>query len=98
MDSVCVCSSCFCGSGPVAALAGVPVDEARLAAVQVGVSPEALEVGGRISCVLIQAIRATTTEVGYGVPGGGGGWGSGGLRWEACVCRQKNKYINTYNK
>lgn len=84
MDSVCVCSWCFCSSGPVAALAGVPVDEARLAVVNVGVSLEALEVGGFISWILIQAIKAALTKGGYGVLGGGRCWGGGGLRGEAC--------------
>lgn len=78
MDLVFVCSP-VCGSGPVAALAGVPEDEAGLAAVQVGISEEALEVGGLIGYVLIQAVGAATAELFNGVPGGGGGWGGGGL-------------------
>lgn len=84
------------GSGPVAALAGVPVDEARLAAVQVGVSLEALEVGGLISYVLIQAIGAATAEVCHRVPGGGGGRGGGGLWGEAC--RIKHGERNALNR
>lgn len=50
---------------------------------QVGVSLEALEVGGLISDILIQAIGAATAEVGDGVPGGSGAWGGGGLWREA---------------
>lgn len=78
------CGSCFCGSGPVAALAGVPVDETGLTVVQVCVSLEALEVGGLISRVLIKAIGEAPAEVSHGVPGSGGGWSCGGLWGEAC--------------
>lgn len=79
---------CLCGSWPVAALAGVPVDETRLAAVQVGVSPEALEIGGLVSYVLVQSVRAALTEVSNGVPGGCWTWGGGGLWAKACVIRE----------
>lgn len=74
-------------SWPVAALAGVHVDEAGLAAVQVGVSLEALEVSGLISRILIQAVWATTAEVCRGVSGGGGAGGGGRLWWETCRIR-----------
>lgn len=83
----------FMDSWPVAALAWVPVDEARLAALQVGDSLEALEVCALVSCVLIQAIRAATAEVCQGVSGGGGSWGGGGLWGEAC--RIKHGKIET---
>lgn len=91
IDSVCVCSAF--GSWPVAALAGVPVDEARLAAVQIGVSLEALEVSGLISYVFIQAIGAPAAEVCNGVPGGGGGWCCGGLWGEACTIRHRQRNV-----
>lgn len=86
---VCARSS-VCGLGPVAALAGVPIDEARLAALQVCVSLDAVEVCGLVSQVLIQAIGAATAEVCNGVQGGGGGFGGGGLWGEACIftCRE----------
>ncbi len=73
-----------CGSGPVAALAGVRVDEARLAVVQEGVSQEALVVSVHISWVRIQAIRAAIAEVDSGILGGRGSWGGAGLWGEAC--------------
>ena len=101
-------SSCFHGSGPIAALARIPVDEAGLAMVQVGVSLEALKVGGLISYVFIQAVRAAMAEVSHGVPGSGGGMGCGGLWGEPCrvymgrKCYEQNKenlnqYLTTHS-
>lgn len=69
----------FCSSGPVATLAGVIEDEARLAVLKVSVSLEALEVGGLISRVLVQPIRTAKAKVCSGISGGGGTWCSGGL-------------------
>lgn len=50
-------------SWPVAALAGVVIDQAGLAVMQVGVSVQALEKRGLISYILIQAIGATAAKV-----------------------------------
>lgn len=80
-------------SGPVAALAGVHVDEAGLTAVQEGVSLEALEVGCLICHILIQAIGAAHAEVCQRVPGGGGARGCGGLWGES----YKISHIHEYN-
>lgn len=74
-------------SWPVAALAGVHVDQAGLAVLQVGDSAKALEKRVPISYVLIQAIGATTAKVCNGVPGGGGCTGGGGFGWETCTVR-----------
>lgn len=74
-------------SWPVAALAGVHVDQAGLAALQVGVSVEALEKRVPISYILIQAIGATAAKVCHGVPGGGGCRGGGGLWSKTCTVR-----------
>lgn len=70
-------SSCFCDLGPVTALAGVPVDESRLAVVKVGVSLEALEIGVFFSWVLIQPIRTAMAEVTRRVSSCGRGWSLG---------------------
>lgn len=76
-------------SRPVAALAAVHVDQARLAVLHVGDSFEALEKRGLISRVLVQAVGATATEVSQGVPGGGGCGRHGGLWRETCRNEQK---------
>lgn len=78
----------MCDSRPVAALAGVPVDEAGLAAVQVGVPLEALEVGGLICHVLIQTIRPAAAEGSNRILGCGGTRGGGGFRGEALQVNQ----------
>lgn len=60
---------------PVAAFAGINIDQAWLAPVQVGVPTEALEVGGGISRVWVQTIRFSSAK------GGNRVWGSG---WGTC--------------
>lgn len=79
-----VLCSRLCDSRPVAALAAVPVDEAGLAALDVGDPIEAMEKCGLIGRILIQAIGATTAKVSQGVPGGGGCRRDGGLWRESC--------------
>lgn len=66
---------------------------------QVSDSLEALEVGGLVSYVLIQAIRAAMAEVGNWVPGSGGGGGGGRLWREAyrVRCRERN-VMNRINR
>lgn len=78
-------------SGPVTALAGINIDQAGLAFVQVGVATETLEVGGVVEDVDIQAVWASGAEAEDGVRGGGGcpsGGGLGGEAWE----RERRRY------
>lgn len=63
---------------PVAAFAGINIDQAWLAPVQVGISTETLEVGGGISRVWVQTIRFSRAKVGNRV--WGSGWGTSGGR------------------
>lgn len=70
-------------SGPVTALAGINIDQAGLAFVQVGVATETLEVGGVVEDVDIQAVWASGAEAEDGVSGGGGGPSCCGLGGEA---------------
>lgn len=83
-------------SGKVAALAGVPVDESRLAPVQIGVPHEALEVGVLVVDVLVQAVRTPGAEGGHGVLGGGGARSGGGLRGKAYESRDETDITTEY--